>query len=108
MPALEAEYKKILNDAREELHTIINAEKEKGMAIKELIKKGDPTEAILNAVREEGIDLLILLAIEEKYMEHFLFGRINEEIIRKMPRSVLTVKKEPETVKEGQRNQPNR
>ncbi len=28
-------------------------------------------------------------------MEHFLFGRSNEEIVRRMPCSILLVKKEP-------------
>lgn len=65
------------------------------MSIKELIREGNPTEEIFKAVREEGIDLLIMLAHEEWHLEHFLFGRSNEEIIRKMPCSVLMVKTEP-------------
>jgi nucleotide-binding universal stress UspA family protein len=64
-----------------------------------LIKEGDPTEVLLKAVKEEGIDLLIMLAHEEGHLEHFLFGRSNEDIVRKMPCSVLLVKKEPEPVK---------
>jgi nucleotide-binding universal stress UspA family protein len=66
------------------------------------MREGDPTEELFRAVKEEGIDLLIMLAHEEGHLEHFLFGRSNEEIIRKMPCSVLLVKKEPEPVKEGQ------
>jgi nucleotide-binding universal stress UspA family protein len=42
-----------------------------------------------------------MLAHEEGHLEHFLFGRSNEEIIRKMPCSVLLVKKEPEPLEEG-------
>jgi nucleotide-binding universal stress UspA family protein len=59
-------------------------------------REGDPTVELFKAVKEEGIDLLIMLAHEEGHLEHFLFGRSNEEIIRKMPCSVLLVKKEPE------------
>jgi universal stress protein A len=99
MPSLEEEYKKVLMEAREELLAIINSEKKKGVSIKELIREGDPTEELLKAVREEGIDLLIMLAHEEGHLEHFLFGRSNEDIVRKMPCSVLLVKKEPEPVK---------
>jgi nucleotide-binding universal stress UspA family protein len=99
MPSLEEEYQKVLKQARAELHQVIDSEKEKGMTIKELIKEGDPTEVLLKAVKEEGIDLLIMLAHEEGHMEHFLFGRTNEDIVRKMPCSVLLVKKEPEPVK---------
>jgi nucleotide-binding universal stress UspA family protein len=99
MPSLEEEYQKVLNEARKELHSVIDSEKKKGMTIKELIKEGDPTEVLLKAVKEEGIDLLIMLAHEEGHLEHFLFGRSNEDIVRKMPCSVLLVKKEPEPVK---------
>ena len=96
IPSLHEEYKKLLKKAREELHTIITSEKKKGVSIKELIREGDPTGELFKAVKEEGIDLLILLAHEEGHLEHFLFGRSNEEIIRKMPCSVLLVKKESE------------
>ena len=99
MPSLEEEYQKVLNVARKELHSVIDSEKKKGMTIKELIKEGDPTEVLLKAVKEEDIDLLIMLAHEEGHLEHFLFGRSNEDIVRKMPCSVLLVKKEPEPVK---------
>jgi len=95
MPSLAEEYKNGLKEAREEIHTIINSEKKKGMSIKELIREGDPTEELFKAVKEEGINLLIMLAHEEGHLQHFLFGRSNEEIIRKMPCSVLLVKKEP-------------
>jgi len=36
---------------------------------------------------------------EEEHLAHFLFGRSNKEIIRKMPCSVIMVKKEPEPLK---------
>lgn len=38
--------------------------------------------------------LLIMLAHEEGRIEHFLFGRDNEDLIRKMPCSIMLVKKE--------------
>jgi hypothetical protein len=49
---------------------------------------------IIKAVRDEEMDFIIMLAREEGHLEHFLFGRSNEEIIRKMPFSVLPVMKE--------------
>ncbi len=36
-----------------------------------------------------------MLADEEDHLEHFLFGRSNEELVRRMPCSILLVKKEP-------------
>jgi universal stress protein A len=96
MIGVEEEYKKELERTKEELDNMINMEKKKGMVIKELLKEGDPTEEILKVIKEENIDLVILLAHEESRVEHFLFGRSNEEIIRKTPCSILLVKKEPE------------
>lgn len=64
------------------------------MSIKELIREGNPVEELLKTVKEENIDLLIMLAHEEGHMEHFFFGSSCEEIVRKMPGSVFLVKKE--------------
>ena len=54
----------------------------RGLDIKEIIKEGDPAEVILSTVKEEKIDLIIMLAHEEGHLEHFLFGRANEAIIQ--------------------------
>lgn len=97
-PSLEEEYRKMLKESRAELDAIIKKEKKKGAAIKELIKEGKPAEVVLNVVKEEKIDLIVMLAHEEGRLEHFLFGRSNEEIIRAMPCSILLVKKEPGAV----------
>ena len=93
MIGVEEEYKKEVKRIKEELDNMINMEKKKGMVIKELLKEGDPSEEILKAIKEENIDLVILLAHEESRVEHFLFGRSNEEIIRKMPCSILLIKR---------------
>lgn len=93
--SLEKEYKLIIEEAKKDLDALIDAENEKGVPVKKLIREGEPTEEIFNAVKEEKIDLIITLAHEEGRMEHFLFGRSNEELIRKMPCSILMVKKEP-------------
>ncbi len=95
IPSLEEEYKKLLRAAKEELDEIIESEKAKGMSIRESVKEGAPTAEILKAVKEENIDLLIMVAHEEGRLEHFLFGRSNEDIVRKMPCSILLVKMEP-------------
>lgn len=92
MVPLEEEYKQALQEAKKELSSIIEQEKRKGMDIKEMVKGGRPIEEILKIVKEENIDLIIMLAHEEGHLEHFLFGRSTEEIIRRMPCSVLLVK----------------
>ena len=94
--SLEAEYKRILKDAKADLDRIVRKAKEEGLPVQTLIKEGEPTGEILKTVREEKIDLLIMLAHEEGHIEHFLFGKSNEDLIRKMPCSMLFVKKEPQ------------
>ncbi len=95
-PSLEEEYIKEIKKSRENLDAIIIAEKGKGLHIREIIKEGNPTEEIFAAIKENNIDLVIMLAHEEWRLEHFLFGRSNEEIIRKMPCSVFLLKEEPQ------------
>jgi universal stress protein A len=89
--AYEEEYRKELDRIKAELEDIINAERKKGMTIREFIEEGEPKEEILKVIRNENIDLVILLAHEEGRMEHFLYGRGTDSIIRKMPCSILLV-----------------
>jgi nucleotide-binding universal stress UspA family protein len=96
--SLKKDYQRIQQEAKEDLDRLIDSEKANGMAVKELIKGGEPTKEILKVIKEENIDLLIMLAHEEGRLEHFLFGRSNEALIRRMPCSILMVKKEPEPV----------
>jgi universal stress protein A len=99
IPSLAKEYERLLRNTRKELAAMINSERKKGMKVKQLIKEGEPEKEIFETIKTEKIDLIIMLAHEEGHLEHFLFGRSNEEIIRKMPCSVLLVKKEPEPLK---------
>jgi nucleotide-binding universal stress UspA family protein len=95
LPSLEEEYKRIIKEAKEELDAVINQEKKKGMSIKEMLREGDPIKEILKVIKEENIDLIIMFSHSEWRLEHFFFGRIKEEIIRKTPCSVLLIKEEP-------------
>lgn len=98
-PDIEDAYRKSLEDAKKELDKVVYHEARKGLTIKEEVRGGGkPTRHILDYVKEHGIDLMILLSHEEWRLEHFLFGRSNEEIVRKMPCSVFMVKQEPEQV----------
>lgn len=98
IPSLQAEYERLLQTSREDIDHIIEAEKARGLAIKAVIKEGNPSDEIIKMVKEEEIDLLIMLAHEEGHIEHFLFGRENEALIRKMPCSIMLVKMEPSKV----------
>lgn len=89
---IEAELKREIANARTEIDKIIQSEKAEGMKINEIIEQGRPTEEIQKAVESQKVDLILMLAHEEGRLEHFLFGRTNEAIIRKLPATLMLVK----------------
>ncbi len=104
MMSLDEDYYNLLAETRENLNRIVEQEKKNGLMIRGLLKEGPPTEEILKTIKEEKVDLLIMHASEETRMErlesrleNFLFGASKEEIIRKMPCSVLLLKRGPES-----------
>ena len=88
-------YKDIQRESKEELDKVIKQEIRDGFPIKELISDHDPVEEITKVVNEEKIDLIVMLAHEEGRLEHALFGGDKDAIIRRLPCSILLVKKEP-------------
>lgn len=96
--SIAQQYDKLMIESRRKLSELITAEKTKGLNITLLIKDGEPTEEILGAVKDENIDLLIMLAHEEGFLENLLFNRSNDELVRKMPCSLLLVKSEPKAI----------
>lgn len=92
--SVDEEYKALLKEAKKSLEKIIRAESVSGLPVKEVIRKGEPIGTIRQVVEEEKIDLLIMPAHEESRLEHFLFGRINEAIVRRLPCSILLLKQE--------------
>lgn len=95
MPTLNGEYNRLLKETREALQVIVEEEARRGLSIEPLIREGDPAEVIMGVVEEKKIDLLIMPAHEENRIEHFLFGKANEKVIRKMPCSIMLVKEGP-------------
>ena len=93
--AFEEEYRARQERVKAEIDDIIRDEHAKGLPIQVLIRDGDPVREILQVVEENKIDLLIIIAYSEGRLEHFLFGRTNEELLRTLPCSVLFVKKKP-------------
>jgi len=100
--SLAKEYDHLLEETKVKLAKIIEEEKDKGLTIRELIRDGEPTAEVLKTVRDENIDLLVMLAHEEGFLENLIFNRSNDELIRKMPCSILLVKKEPEALQPKQ------
>ncbi len=100
MPSLEEDYRKLIEKIRKEMQEIIIREKHQGVAIQEQIREGEPVHEILTAIRERNIDLLVLPAHQESWLEYFLFGGENKALFKKMPCSILFVKSEPKALPE--------
>ena len=93
-----ANYLNVQREEKKLLDDIIKKELQGGFPLKELVRDGDPVAAVVKVVAEEKIDLIVMLAHEEGRLEHSLFGGENDAIIRRMPCSILLLKKEPEPV----------
>ncbi len=96
LPNLEKDYRSLHDKIAKELSLIVKREKKEGTAIREVVREGKPVDEITGLIREEGIDLLILPAHEETRFERFFFGHDNEDLIRRMPCSILLVKRGPD------------
>ena len=95
IPSLEKEYERLRQTFKSDIDSIVDHEKTQGVSIETSMIEGDPSVEIVKMVKKENIDLMIMTAHEEGHIEHFLFGRDNEDLIRKMPCSIMLVKQEP-------------
>ena len=93
-PTFEDEYRKMIADAKKELDRMVPAEKAEGLIVTESVKEGEPVDEIQKVVESKHIDLIIMLAHTEGRLEHFLFGKTNDDIIRKLPATLMLVKTE--------------
>jgi nucleotide-binding universal stress UspA family protein len=92
--ALGEEYRAMVQEVKSDLDMMIQKERAEGMAIKEMVKDAEPVHEVVKIVEAENIDLLIMAAHDETRVEHIVYGRINHEIVRKLPCSVFLVKGE--------------
>ena len=91
-------YASIQEEAKEELDKILRAEIDSGLPVRITIRDGKPVDEVERIVKQEKIDLIVLLAHQEGRLEHLLFDQDNADIIRRIPCSILLVKREPEPV----------
>lgn len=93
VPSLEKEFRKMVSDAKEDLDRMLEHEREQGLPVTVWVKDGQPDKEVAKVVEQENIDLIVMLAHQEGRLEHFLFGRTNDALIRKLPASLMLVKK---------------
>lgn len=92
VPSLDDEYKSMVAKARIELDRLVQAEKAEGLVINEWVKDGNPVDAIREVVESQNVDLILMLAHREGRLEHFLFGKTNDAIIRRLPATLMLVR----------------
>ena len=92
---LQEEYDAMVKEVRWDIDRMIAHEKAANMGIKEIIKDGHPVDVIVEAVKEESADLVVIAQHEEGRLEHLLYSKGMDELTRKMPCSILLVKTEP-------------
>jgi len=71
---------------------IIRQEVGNGLAVKKLVRHGNPVDEVEKAVQREKVDLIVMPAHREGRLDHFLFGGDTDAIVRAMPCSILLVK----------------
>jgi nucleotide-binding universal stress UspA family protein len=99
LKAIQQEHQQMRDTARKDLDAMVAAEQAQGLNIKVDLAEGHPEKEILQAVKEKKIDLLITIAHAEGHLEQLLFGRINEELHRMLPCSLMFIKHEPGPVR---------
>ena len=91
---LEEEYAAMLKEAKQDIDRMIANEKAANMQIKEMIRDGNPADVILQTPKEENADLVVMAHHEEGRIEHLFYSKGIDELIRKMPSSILLVRTE--------------
>lgn len=91
---LHNQYQKMQTEVRKELDAMIEKEAAAGLPIEVDIIEGEFVKDALKMVKEKNIDLIITRAHQEGWLEHALFGRDNEKLIRELPCSIILVKDE--------------
>ena len=85
----------VRNAAREELQQLLNAEEEANTHAEYVLRAigtGGPGDAIADAARELGIELIVIGKHRLGLVEHLIAGSVTEKVVRQAPCPVLIVK----------------
>lgn len=93
---IDDEFTKLLEQSRKDLQEYIETEDTEGLTIHESVLQGEPVQEIIKFISEKNIELMVMTAHEQGYLEHMLRGHDIRELIRKMPCSMFLVKRELE------------
>jgi universal stress protein A len=97
-PSLQEDYRKLIEKTRQGLQVITDREKNQGVQVRTVIREGKPLREISAEVRERNIDLMVLAAHKQTWLESLFAGGNNKKMLRRMPCSILYLKREPKAV----------
>lgn len=63
-----------------------------GLDVDRVVQEGTPTSGILDYVDDHAIDVVVIATHGRTGLDHYLIGSVTEEVVRKSPAPVLTVK----------------
>jgi universal stress protein A len=92
---IQKEHREIHDQADLDLQLILDGASTVGLSTEVRVLDGKPNAVLFEIIDKEKIDLLVVPAHHEWHVEHLLFSRINDEILRRLPCSVFFVKEEP-------------
>jgi nucleotide-binding universal stress UspA family protein len=78
--------------AQQSLDTTIGEKTSKSVRLHPIIAHGDAANEVLNAVKKEKIDLLVIATHGRTGLTHLVFGSVAEKVVRHAPCPVLTIR----------------
>ncbi|NYT02510.1 MAG: universal stress protein [Methanosarcinales archaeon] len=81
----------LLREGEEATGNIEKMAAEAGVAFQKMIVEGKPSDEILKASREEGIQLLVMGSVGRSGLDRFLLGSVAEKVVQHSQVPVLTV-----------------
>ncbi|MFQ5913484.1 MAG: universal stress protein [Nitrospinota bacterium] len=91
----EEEWEKHRKKVTDELHALIREKVGAGVNLKEFVVEGNPSQKVLEIIREEGVDLLVLSHHPSGWLERFLTGHDTSRLAERAPCNVLMVHTPP-------------
>lgn len=79
-------------EARARLHDIAREHLAGKVRYEQIAATGDPASEILRAVKELGVDSVVMATHGRTGLDHFFLGSVAERVVRESPRPVLTIR----------------
>ena len=84
-------YQQIADDSMEEMKAAIQELHADDIDISYLLRKGTPSDTIIEVSAEEGVDLIVICTDGRDNLKDFVTGTITEQVINRAPCEVLVI-----------------